>query len=43
MLKNIIEQGTGKQKADLVLKNGKFVNVFTAKLCKRISQFVKIK
>jgi len=32
MLKNIIEQGTGKQKADLVLKNGKFVNVFTGEI-----------
>lgn len=32
MLKDIIEQGTGKQKADLVLKNGEFVNVFTGKL-----------
>ncbi len=32
MLKDIIEQGTRKQKADFVLKNGKFVNVFTGKL-----------
>lgn len=32
MLKNIIEQGTGRKKADLVLKNGRFVNVFTGEI-----------
>ena len=32
MLKNEIEQGTGRRKADLVLKNGRFVNVFTGEV-----------
>lgn len=32
MLKHLIEQGIGKRKADLVLKNGSFVNVFTGEV-----------
>ena len=32
MLKQLIEQASGREKADLVLKNGRFVNVFTGEI-----------
>ena len=34
MLEKMIDQATGNKKADVVLKNGKFVNVFTGKIDK---------